>query len=108
MKFLIQIILVIVICFLLQSLLPWWSMAIGSFCIGYLTANKGYVSFAAGFIGVALLWFGMAFYLDATTNSILTEKVNKLLPFNSFLLTAIIGGLVSGFASLTGALLKSK
>jgi hypothetical protein len=50
----------------------------------------------------------MAFYIDQTTHSILTEKVNKLLPLNSLLITTLIGGLVGGFAALTGALLKQK
>lgn len=108
MKFVIQIIATIIVCFLLQTFLPWWSMAVGSFAIGYALANKGYVSFTAGFLAVGLLWLGMAYYIDQSTNSILTEKVNRLLPLNSFILTALIGGLVGGFAALTGALLKSK
>jgi hypothetical protein len=108
MKFAIQIIATIFICFLLQTFLPWWTMAIGACAIGYLMGNKGYVSFFAGLIGVGILWLGMAYYIDNVTQSILTEKVNRLLPLNAFLLTTIIGGLVGGVASLTGALLKSK
>jgi hypothetical protein len=50
----------------------------------------------------------MAFYIDQTTHSILTEKVNKLLPLNSFFLTTLIGGLVGGFAAMTGALIKKQ
>lgn len=108
MKFVIQIITTIIACFLLQTFLPWWTMAIGAFVIGYILANKGYVSFTAGFLAVGLLWLGMAFYIDQSTHSILTEKVNRLLPLNSFILTTLIGGLVGGFAALTGALLKAK
>jgi hypothetical protein len=37
---------------------------------------------------------------------VLTDKINKLLPVNAFLLTAIIGGVVGGLASLTGSLLR--
>jgi hypothetical protein len=108
MKFLIQVLITIAICFLLQTFLPWWTMAIGSLAIGYGMGNKGGVSFAAGFIGVGVLWFGMAYFIDQTTHSILTEKVNKLLPLNSFVLTTLIGGLVGGFSALTGALSRSK
>jgi hypothetical protein len=50
----------------------------------------------------------MAYYIDSSTHSILTEKVNKLLPLNSFLLTALIGGLIGGFSALTGAFAKTK
>lgn len=76
--------------------------------VAFAVGNKSGVSFAAGFVGVGILWFGMAFYIDQATHSILTEKVNKLLPLNSFVLTTLIGGLVGGFAALTGALLKQK
>jgi ABC-type Mn2+/Zn2+ transport system permease subunit len=69
---------------------------------------KVFLSFAAGFIGVALLWIGMAFYIDALSDSILTEKINNLLPINAFVVTLIVGGLVGGFASLTGSLIRSK
>lgn len=108
MKFLIQLLITIVVCFILQSFLPWWTMAVGAFTVAYLVGNKGFPSFLAGFIAVAILWLGMAFYIDALTNSILTEKINRLLPINAFVATLIVGGLVGGFASLTGALMKSK
>jgi len=108
MKFLIQIIATIIICFLLQTFLPWWTLAIGTLGVAFAVGNKAWISFLAGFVGVGILWFGMAYYIDQTTHSILTEKVNKLLPLNSFVLTTLIGGLVGGFAALTGALLKQK
>jgi hypothetical protein len=108
MKFLIQIIATIIVCFLLQTFFPWWTLAIGALGVAFVVGNKAWVSFVAGFAGVGILWFGMAFYIDQTTHSILTEKVNKLLPLNSFVLTTLIGGLVGGFAALTGALLKQK
>jgi hypothetical protein len=108
MKFVIQIIATMIVCFILQTFFPWWTMAIGSLTMAYTIGNKGYRSFAAGFIAVGLLWAAMAFYIDYTTQSILTEKVNRLLPLNSFLITTLIGGFVGGFSALTGALLKFK
>jgi hypothetical protein len=108
MKFAIQLVVTSVVCFILQSFLPWWTIAVGAFTVAYLLGNKGFSSFAAGFIGVAILWIGMAFYIDALTHSILTEKINRLLPINAFLATLLVGGLVGGFASLTGSLMRSK
>jgi hypothetical protein len=120
MKFAIQTIATIIVCFLLQTFLPWWTMAVGACAVGYIVGNKGYVSFLAGLIGVGILWLGMAYYIDHVTQSILTEKVSRLFPSigirgfafsppaNIFFMTFLIGGLVGGFASLTGALLKSK
>ncbi len=108
MKFIIHIAITIVICYLLQLFLPWWTMAVGSFTIAYLLGNKGFPSFAAGFLATGMLWIGFAFYVDVITSSILTEKLNRLLPVNSFILTLLIGGLVGGFASLTGSLIRAK
>jgi hypothetical protein len=108
MKFLIQLLVTSVVCFALQSFLPWWTMAVGAFTVAYLMGNKGFPSFLAGFLGVAVLWVGMAYYIDALTHSILTEKINRLLPINAFVVTLIVGGLVGGFASLTGSMMRSK
>lgn len=108
MKFVLQLITTAVVCFVLQYFLPWWTIAIGAFAAGYLFENKGYVSFLAGLTGIVILWMGMSAYMDATTNSVLTEKVGKLLPVNVFLITALAGGLTGGFAALTGSLLRSR
>jgi hypothetical protein len=108
MKFLYQLLATIVICSTLQYFLPWWMLAIGCFALGYLFNNKGLLSFSAGFLGVALLWLSMSMFIDVSTQSILTEKINKILPLNVFILTTLIGGLVGGLASLTGSLLNSK
>jgi hypothetical protein len=108
MKFLYQLIATVILSFLLQNFLPWWTMAIGSFAISYYFGNKGFISFCAGFLGVGLLWLGMAMFIDVTTQSILTEKINRILPLNVFVLSTLIGGLVGGLASLTGSLLVEK
>lgn len=108
MKFVYQIIATIIVSCTLQYFLPWWTMAVGTFTVAYLFGNKGFVSFSAGFLGVGLLWLGMAMFIDVSTQSILTVKINKLLPLNVFVLTTLIGGLVGGLSSLTGSLLNSK
>ena len=108
MKFLYQVIATILISFLLQNFLPWWTMAVVSFALGYFFGNKGFISFCAGFLGVGLLWLGMSLFIDVTTQSILTEKINRILPLNIFILTTLIGGLVGGLASLTGSLMSDR
>jgi hypothetical protein len=108
MKFIVQIVATAIVCFVLQSFLPWWTLAVGACGVAYFIDNKALTSFTAGFIGAALLWIGMAYYLDQSTHSIITEKVNKLLPVNAFLLTGIVGGMVGGLSALTGSFLRSK
>lgn len=108
MKFLAQVLVTVVICFLVQTFFPWWTLAVVCVVVGYGFRQGGFSSFMAGFLGLALLWVGMAMVIDHQTNSILTEKINRLLPVNAFLLTGLIGALVGGFASLTGALAAAK
>ncbi|GHN02920.1 hypothetical protein WSM22_44090 [Cytophagales bacterium WSM2-2] len=108
MKFLFQLIVTAVGCFAAQYFLPWWTMAIVAFVAGYSFQNKGAVSFIAGFIAVALLWLLMAYQIDVASQSLLTEKMNKIFPLNVFILMVVVGGFVGGFAALTGALMNPK
>ena len=106
MKFIIQILITIALCFLLQYFLPWWTMAIGTFVVAFLFDNKSFPSFAAGFLAIAILWTAMAGYITLATDSILTSKLNQLLPLNSLILTGMIGGMVGGLGALTGSLFR--
>jgi positive regulator of sigma E activity len=106
MKFIVQVLFTIVLCALLQFFLPWWTLAIGSFVVAFLFDNKSWPAFAAGFLGVGLLWLGVAGYVSVVTDSVLTTKLNQLLPINSFAITVLVGGLVGGLAALTGSLFR--
>lgn len=112
MNFLKQIAITILLCWVLQYFLPWWTLVLGAFAGGYLFGETSGKSFLAGFAAVALLWLVTAFIIDAQTHSILTDKVARLFPTKTsgllFVLTALIGGLPGGFAAMSGALLKAK
>lgn len=112
MRFLIHIVVVFLFSWLLQTFLPWWTVAVASFIAGLLFGESGFRSFAAGFIGAGLLWVVMAWYIDSSTDSILTSKVALLFPTKTvgllIMLTGLIGGLVGGFASMTGGILTKK
>jgi peptidoglycan/LPS O-acetylase OafA/YrhL len=110
MNFIKQTFFTIVLCFIFQYFLPWWTLVFGAAVAGYYFGNKGWVAFLSGLVAVGILWAVMAMVIDAQTQSILTEKVAKLFPTKTpgllILLTAFIGGLPAGFAALTGALVK--
>lgn len=106
MKLLIQIIITAIVCFVAQSLFPWWSAAVAAFLVGFVFSNSGLRSFLAGFLGVGLVWILMALFIHFSTQSELAAKVGALMPVNVFVLTALIGGIVGGFSSLTGSLIK--
>jgi len=106
MKFLIQVLFTIVLCAVLQFFLPWWTLAIGSFVVAFLFDNKSLPAFSVGFLGAGILWVGIAVYISFVTDSVLTTKLNQLLPINSFAVTFLVGGLVGGFGGLTGSLFR--
>jgi len=110
MRFLIQFIAIIVFAYILQLFLPWYYVAVASFVMGFLLKSK--YNFLAGFLAIALLWFVMAWIIDSSATTDLTERVAAIftLPKKGwlFLMTSIIGGLIGGFSALTGGLLKRK
>jgi uncharacterized membrane protein len=88
-------------------LAPWWVIAVVSFFVGAIIKMHGFKSFVCGFTGIFLLWFITAFIIDYKTDSILTVKIAAVFGLSSsfliILITAIIGGIVGGFATLSGS-----
>jgi hypothetical protein len=109
MKFLIQLFAILISAFVLQLFFPWWTIAITAFAFGYLL--KSNQNFFSGFLAIALLWGGYAFFLDSAGAAPLAERVAGVLSINKtllFFVTSLLGGLVAGFACLTGSLLKTE
>ena len=110
-KVLLKIILTAVLAYVLQTILPWWSVVLASFAISFIISTKGLSSFLGGFLGIGILWFALATITDYQTDSILTDRVAEILFLPTgkllILITSIIGGLVGGFAALTGSYLRS-
>ena len=96
-----------VLAYVLQTILPWWSVVIASFAISFFISTKGLSSFLSGFLGIGILWFALATIIDYQTDSILTDRVAGIfsLPASQLLIliTSIIGGLAGGFGALTGS-----
>ncbi len=109
MKFLIQVIATAIAAFALELFLPWWSVALAAFALGYLLKSKQ--NFLAGFLAIAFLWGVYAFLIDFNGAAPLADRVAAILTINKTLLfavTAFIGGLVGGFAALSGSLLRKE
>ena len=108
MKFLIQFVAILFSAHLLALFMPWYSIAIAAFVMGFLL--KSNTNFLAGFSAIAVLWIFNAFLINTASSSDLTERVAKLLMVKYeivlFVVMAVIGGLVGGFAALTGSLLR--
>ena len=108
MKFLIQFVATLFSAHLLALFMPWYSIALAAFVMGFLL--KSNANFLAGFAAIATLWLFNVLLIDAGSSSDLSERVAKLLMVKYetvlFIVMAVIGGLVGGFAALTGSLLR--
>jgi hypothetical protein len=107
MKFPVAVILTAFLGYVAPLYLPWWGFAITSFVVAVAIPQKPLKAFLSGFLALFLFWGIYALILDTKNDHLLSEKVAMILPVGSgfalILISALIGGLVSGFAALTGA-----
>lgn len=113
MKIIIAILLTAFLAYVIgiYTTLPWWSFAISSLIISIAIHQRPWKAFLSGFLGLFLLWAGMAFLKDLGNEHILSVKVAHILPLGGssivlIFVTGLVGGLVSGLAALTGSYLR--
>ncbi|MEI6947733.1 hypothetical protein V9K67_11110 [Paraflavisolibacter sp. H34] len=104
------ILLIALLSFFAGLYFPWWSLAPVAFAVALLLRPAPLWAFVSGFAGVFLLWSILAGWIDAQNDSLLSRKVAQLFSLGPsslllILVTALVGGLVGGFAALTGSLL---
>ena len=110
MRFLLIVIFTALLCGALQIFLPWWVCVATSFFIALIIAQQPTSSFWAAFWAVFLLWGGYSAWIDYNTDSFFTNKIAQLFQIPSsyllILLTAFVGGLVSGLGAMSGSYLR--
>lgn len=92
---------------------PWWSIAIVAFVVTALIPQGPGKSFFTGFVALFLLWAELSFWISNNNDHILAHKVSLLIlkidsPYLLMFATALIGGLVAGFAAITASFLRKK
>lgn len=112
MKFIISILLIALLSFAAGLYLPWWSLALVAFVVAALIHQRAGKSFLSGFLGLFLLWGILAFVIDQQNQHLLAGKVSSLFSFGDgsivlILVTALIGGLVAGFAAMAGSYVRT-
>lgn len=112
MKFSITTVLILLLSFCACLYLPWWSIAIVAFLISALIPQRPALAFLAGFLALFLLWGGLSFFISTNNHHILANRVSLLIfktqsAFILILITALIGALVGGLASLSGSFIQS-
>lgn len=112
MKFLVATILTTLLAFISGLFFPWWGIAITSLLVAVLVHQKAGKAFLSGYLGVFLLWGGLALWIDIKNNGVLSKKIASVLPLGGnsvylILVTGLIGGLIAGFAAMSGSYLRA-
>ena len=94
------------------SFSPWWGFAITSLLVAVLVHQKGGTAFLSGFLGICLLWAGRAGRMEMKDTGVISQKIAQILPLNGnslllILITWVVGGLVAGFAAMSGSYLRA-
>jgi len=110
MRIVIQIIAIILIGYLAELFLPWYAVAFVALVFGYYLSSES--NFLGGFLGVGLLWLMKILLITSMASTDFASKVAQLFPVKEkwllILVTVLLGGLVGGFAALTGGLARRK
>jgi hypothetical protein len=108
MKFFLQLISIVIVSYLAELVAPWYAIAFVALVFGFLLYSKA--NFLAGFLAIVILWSLKIWLTLSNTDTDLAARVAQIFPVQKevylILLTVFIGGLVGGFAALTGALLR--
>jgi len=112
MKFSVALILTALLSFIAGLYFPWWSIAIPAFLVALLVQQKAGMAFVSAFSALLLLWSGLAWWINVENENILAARIGELLgignnPFLLILITGAVGGLVAGFAAMSGSFLRS-
>ncbi len=112
MKFSVTVLLTALLGFISGLFFPWWGIAITSLLVAVLIHQTAGKAFLAGLLGIQLLWVGLALWRDVMNHGILSKKIASVLPLggNTILLitiTGLVGGLVAGFAAMSGSYLRA-
>ena len=105
MNFILRILITGISSYYISSFFPWWSIILIPFILG-LIFDDNYIShFLSGFIGVSVSWFFLLLSMEYQTEAILSSKIIQILNINStntlIIISAVIGGIVSGLSSIT-------
>ena len=111
MKYIVGIIGILVLGFITQAFLPWWTIALVAALIGASFKYTNIQSYFVGFLGVFLLWGVYAAVINHTNDGILASKIGDMFgglsAIQMVIVTALMGGFLGGFSAFTGKLGRS-
>jgi hypothetical protein len=106
-KFLSVFIVALVLAFVVKWILPWWGIALAGVLAGGLS-NKRFLAFFAGFLSVFLYWYSLILWGPHQKVAELSGDLFTLPAGAMPLMSAVIGGLITGIFALVGSLIFHK
>ena len=96
---------------LAQLLFPWWIIAVVALYVGYFVHESPAKSFAYGTAAVTLMWLTYAGIQSSMNGGLMSTSISgmtggKLSAAQLMIFTGVLGGLVGGFAAMTGTMLR--
>ncbi|MGQ7854664.1 hypothetical protein ACUN24_10485 [Pedobacter sp. WC2501] len=99
-------IVILIICFLLQMIAPWWIIIVISFATCGIIGKTGKIAFWQSFFAIFLLWIGYALFKSLPNDNVLAGRVAVMtgikLWWALLLVTGILSGLVAGISGYCG------
>lgn len=92
-------IVIVILSFLLQLVLPWWVIVVISFATCGLIGKTGKIALWAPFFAILLLWTGMALFKSLPNNHILAGRIAQMFGVQSWLLVLLLSSLLGAFAA---------
>ena len=92
-------IVIIILSFLLQMVLPWWIIVVISFATCGLLGKTGKIALWAPFFAILLLWTGMALFKSLPNNNVLAMRIAEMFGVQSWLMILILSTLIGAFTA---------
>lgn len=92
-------IVILILSFLLQLVLPWWIIVVISFATCGLIGKTGKIALWGPFFAILLLWTSMALYKSLPNNHILANRIAEMFGVQSWLLILLLSSLLGAFTA---------
>ncbi|MCX2431298.1 MULTISPECIES: hypothetical protein [unclassified Pedobacter] len=99
-------IVIVIICFFLQMIAPWWVIIVVAFATCGIIGKTGKIAFWHSFFAIGLLWIGYSLFKSLPNDNLLASRVAVMtgvkLWWVLLLVTGILSGLVAGISGYCG------
>lgn len=99
-------IVILILCFLLQMVAPWWIIIVIAFATCGFIGKTGKIAFWQSFLAIFALWIGYSLFKSLPNDNILATRVAAMFKVQMWwlllLLTGLLSGLIAGISGLCG------